>query len=261
MNTEPPARRIILLGASNLANAYPMLMHWFHQHWSGPREILAAFGHGRSYGQWSRLLFVRALPGILESELFPWLDEHPAPDARICALLTDIGNDLLYDSPVEQIVAWVEDCVNRLQAMRAEILITLPPLERVRELKPWQYYPIRTLMFPGRRLQYADLMRRIDQLTGELRQLAAGHTISALEPRREWYGLDPIHILRQHRAVAWREILSHWSDCTPEPPAPVSFRQSRQMNRLPFACRRIFGQLQERPQPALQWEQSSFFLF
>ena len=53
----------------------------------------------------------RELPGIVECGLWDALAQRPP--APTVALLTDIGNDLLYDVPVPQIVSWVETCLDR----------------------------------------------------------------------------------------------------------------------------------------------------
>jgi hypothetical protein len=34
-------------------------------------------------------------------------------------LVTDIGNDLLYEVPVDRIVDWVDQCLDRLKAINA----------------------------------------------------------------------------------------------------------------------------------------------
>ena len=38
----------------------------------------------------------------------------PAPAAATAALVTDIGNDVLYGIPVDTILAWVEECLERI---------------------------------------------------------------------------------------------------------------------------------------------------
>jgi hypothetical protein len=74
--------------------------------------VLAALGLGRSYGARSRVL-LRGLPGILQSGLWRQLESLPPAPTR--ALVTDVGNDILYGSSPEQILEWVEESVARLQ--------------------------------------------------------------------------------------------------------------------------------------------------
>ena len=61
--TAQTKRRVILLGASNLTRAISTVIGIAQATLDGPLDIVAALGHGRSYGMWSRVLF-RELPGI-----------------------------------------------------------------------------------------------------------------------------------------------------------------------------------------------------
>jgi len=64
---------------------------------------VAALGHGRSYGAHSKFV-VRTLPGILQSGLWRHLESLSTVPTR--ALVTDIGNDILYGFSAEQTLAW-----------------------------------------------------------------------------------------------------------------------------------------------------------
>ncbi|HEY5315121.1 MAG TPA: hypothetical protein VIK18_21495, partial [Pirellulales bacterium] len=55
-----PTRRLVLLGASNLTRGLAPVLQTAAQLWDEPLDILAAAGHGRSYGATSRVL-VRSL--------------------------------------------------------------------------------------------------------------------------------------------------------------------------------------------------------
>src|SRR5262249_14377181 len=104
-------RRLVVLGASNLTRGFPALLRVARGAWGDGLEVFGALGHGRSYGKRSHVLF-RGLPGILESGLWPQLEAQPRLPGR--ALLTDVGNDILYHVPVDTILAWVAECVARL---------------------------------------------------------------------------------------------------------------------------------------------------
>src|SRR3990172_1633729 len=106
-----PTRRVVLLGASNLVRSISTVVETARQIWREPVEIMAAIGHGRSYGQESRLLG-RKISGIFPSAL--WKDLQSRPSLATTALLTDVGNDLGYGGPVATLVAWGERCVGQL---------------------------------------------------------------------------------------------------------------------------------------------------
>src|SRR3990172_7889601 len=102
-------RRVILLGASNLTRAISTVVETAWLGIGGPLEILAALGHGRSYGMNSSVLG-RVLPGIVPCGLWPAL--ALLPQAPTFALVTDIGNDLGYGVSAGQIMHWVETCLD-----------------------------------------------------------------------------------------------------------------------------------------------------
>ena len=90
--TSNAARRF-LFGASNLTRSFPTVVATVRATWCEPIEIMAAMGHGRSYGQDSSV-FGRKISGIFPCAL--WQDLQNRPTAANAALVTDIGNDLLY---------------------------------------------------------------------------------------------------------------------------------------------------------------------
>ena len=111
--------RVVLLGASNIALAFPQIVRRLSAGLPGPLEIFAAFGHGRSYCTWSRVLF-RRLPGIDRCGL--WADlERAATErpTRTLALLTDVGNDLIYGSASEVLERHLVQCLSALAPLPA----------------------------------------------------------------------------------------------------------------------------------------------
>ena len=243
-----PARRAIFLGASNLTNGLATVLEVARRVWDGPLDVLAAIGHGRSYGLCKSVLG-RALPGIEECGLWPALQGRPpAPTA---ALVADIGNDLLYDVAVPQIADWVEACVDRLQRAGARVVLTSLPLCNLVKLPPGRFLMLRRILFPGCPLSYATVRERAEDLDRRLRDLARERGLRLAEHRPQWYGFDPIHIQRRYRAAAWHAILAHWSDSAPSP-AAVRPSWQRQLNlwRLVPEQRWLLGWEQRRAQPA-----------
>ena len=120
-----PVLRAVLLGASNLRMGFPWVLSRLRAGAGGPVEVIAALGHGRSYGTWSRLLWVRQLPGIAGCGL--WTDLDRRASLPTLALITDVGNDLLYGAPVPEIAGWVEACLERLRERQVEAILTLLP--------------------------------------------------------------------------------------------------------------------------------------
>lgn len=209
---EPSQKiRLVLLGASNLTKGISLILDAARQGLDVKRgdgfEVMLAYGHGRSYGMESRL-FGRSLPGILDCGLWDALPELPASPTY--GLITDIGNDVMYGAEPDLIVSWIQTCIDRLRVMKARLVITALPMHRIRGLPRWQYAMAKSLLFPSHAITYEQAMTRIESLDELIRNLAQHNDCSLVVPRREWYGIDPIHIRQGSMKQAWGKIISHW---------------------------------------------------
>jgi len=213
MKETDPALRAILLGASNLRISLPWILDRVRRQAGGPGrsvEALVACGHGRSYGTWSRFLFGRRLPGIAGCGL--WRELGRRPPLPTFALVTDIGNDLAYGAGVAATAGWVEACLDRLAAPKAdaeaEIVMTLLPLARLERLSGLQVRLAAALLFPGREVAWPALLDQARDLDERLRRLGRERGARLVEPAADWYGLDPIHLRRRRRREVWSQIVS-----------------------------------------------------
>jgi hypothetical protein len=248
LRADLPARRVVLLGASNLTRGIATVVETASRVWGRPLDVLAAFGHGRSFGL-RRSVLGRELPGIIESGLWDALRRRsPAPTA---ALVTDIGNDLLYEVPVPEIAGWLERCLDRLQHAGARVVMTSLPLRGIENLSNAKFLILRTIFFPGCRLCLEAVRERAFELERRLRDLTTGRGVLLVAHRAEWYGFDPIHIKLRHWAAAWRDILRPWAEAEAAPePAPRSLRRWIYLRWLAPEQRWFFGREQRKLQPA-----------
>jgi hypothetical protein len=197
--------RLVALGASNLARGMGSAVAVARAAW-GPRlEVVGAFGPGRSYGMDSSLMG-RRLPGILDCGLWPALRALPAAPTR--ALVTDVGNDILYHVPVPRIVSWVDEAVARLAGITDDIVLTGLPLDRIRLLSPSAFLFFRTVLVPKCRLTRAQTLDASERVNEELRAIADRRGARFVEHRLEWYGADPVHIRPRQWASAWQVIVT-----------------------------------------------------
>ncbi|HEY3569672.1 MAG TPA: hypothetical protein VGP73_17195 [Thermoanaerobaculia bacterium] len=241
MVDREPALRAVLLGASNLKISLPLVLDLVRRRAGGPVEALAACGHGRSWGAWSRFLYVRHLPGITQCGL--WEELRGRPPLPTLALLTDVGNDLVYGASVEEIAGWVETCLDRL-GPGTEIVMTLLPLARLERLSGLQVRLAASVLFPGRPAPWPALLDRARELDERLRRIGGERGARLVEPAAGWYGLDPIHLRRRARREVWAHVLP-----TPSGPVPPA---GRRLPLLGAAESRLFGATLRRTQPALR---------
>ncbi|NLF69974.1 MAG: hypothetical protein GX575_13085 [Candidatus Anammoximicrobium sp.] len=241
------SRRVVVLGASNVVRAISTIVETAELIWESPLDVLAACGHGRSYGRTSCVLG-RSLPGILQCGL--WDDLLQRPALPTAALVTDIGNDILYGASAGQIAEWVEQCLERLRERCERIVVTELPLARLASVTPWQYRLVRTLLFPGSRVTFEEALQRVREVNARVIELAAQYRAVVRTPRRDWYGLDPIHLRRAVWSSAWREILSGVAEGATVHAARGSWGRWWQLRRQRPQSRRLFGIAQRRAQPA-----------
>ncbi len=242
------ATRVVLLGASNLTLGLSTVLRTARSTLGpGPMQVFVAAGHGRSYGQWSRVLF-RGLPGILQCGL--WAAAAKATGAGMYALVTDIGNDLAYGTSPGDLARWVGVCLDRLGEIGANTALTLLPAPSLSRLPPWQYHLFKALLYPGRGLPFVALQDRVAEVNERLMDLASRRRVTLVEPKARWYGADAIHIRRSQRAAAWAEILSGWERPSDQAPAPPPASSRLACRGLRPERRTLFGIRLRRPQPS-----------
>jgi hypothetical protein len=202
MSTE--VARVVALGASNLTRGFQTVVSTARAAWGPGVEVLAALGHGRSYGARSRVAF-RVLPGILESGLWSELESRPRAVTR--CLVTDVGNDILYGFSAEQTLAWVEETLRRLGRVTHDIVVTDLPLANVRRMSRLKFLAFRSVLVPSCRLSLAQVLDTAERLNTGLAKLATafGARLFQLDPG--WYGFDPIHVRPSLWRHAWQQIL------------------------------------------------------
>jgi hypothetical protein len=213
--------RLVALGASNLTRGLRAVVSAARGQWGPDVEVFAALGLGRSYGERSRVL-IRTLPGILDSGLWAELDRRPKAPTR--AVISDVGNDILYGSSPERIASWVEECVRRLEHHGADIVITDLPLASIRRLGPSKFWAFRTFLWPQCRLSHGEVLARAEAVVAALEAIATRHRLQFFRLRPEWYGFDPVHFRLPAWSPAWREIVVGSTDPTTAPavgPAPT----------------------------------------
>jgi hypothetical protein len=219
--TSGKVGRVVAVGASNLTRGFHALVETARSVWGPDVEVLAALGHGRSFGAPSTFV-LRGLPGILQSGLWRELDAHtPAPTR---ALVTDVGNDIMYGYPTERILEWVDECVSRLCRLTPDVVVTGLPHAATAGLSPAQFLLFRSVFFPRCRLSLSETLRRGVEVDEGLGTIARRRGASFLRLKPEWYGLDPIHIRPRMWRPAWQEIL-----CGEDRPAasrPVTRREA-----------------------------------
>ena len=198
--------RVVVLGASNVSRGLSRLVAAVESRSPGS-ELFVAAGHGRGYGVNTRVA-ARRLPSILGSGLWRGLDRQGGSES--VALITDVGNELLYGLSVEQITSWVRESVRRLADRGATLAITRLPMAGIATVGRVRYRALRTFFVPGCRLSLADLKKATVRLDAELQAIARDFGAQVIEQPTHWYGFDTLHVRRRHLDDLWNAACTAW---------------------------------------------------
>jgi hypothetical protein len=201
---HPTIGRVVALGASNLTRGFQTVISSARVAWGPGVEVVAALGHGRAYGSRSRFL-VRELPPILESGLWRRLETTSPVPTR--ALVTDVGNEILYGFPVERILGWVDEALRRLGRHTDDIVLTDLPMASARRLSRAKFRAFTAVVAPSCRLSLDQVLERAERVNAGLAALAAERRVRLFRLEPSWYGFDPIHIRPALWRTAWSGIL------------------------------------------------------
>jgi hypothetical protein len=246
--TEKSRKRIVLLGASNLSLMFPTVIETVRAMTNAPLEIHVAKGFGRSYGRESQF-FGKKFLGILQSGIWESIDrEQRAPTFAIVA---DVGNDLAYESPVQTVLRWINETLDRLESLGSRVALNNVPIASIRTVGPLRYRAFRELFFPNCKLPRAKMLRRAEELSEALQLLGDKRKTPVFTGESAWYGLDPIHPRRAAAGEIWGRMLGEL--LTPGTVAPIV----RPKSATALALRRLqplawahFGLARHAHQPA-----------
>lgn len=204
-------RTIVIIGASNVTLSLPVIWSTLTRSLQEPVRLMVTAGHGRSFGMPSTV-FGRTLPSILECGLWNSLDQ--LDDASpMHAVVTDVGNDLLYGVDSKQIASWVNQTTDRLIEKHSSLVLTGLPIASLQDLSVRRFDFFRRLLFPQSSLTFQAALSEGVNLHHRILEQSELAGITSMTPEKHWYGFDPIHIRRRCRREAWNRYLS---GCLPE---------------------------------------------
>lgn len=210
-SSSNPRALVAVLGASNVTLALPQILTAMHRRTvgRGPVEFYVAHGPGRSYGTVAGLPWVE-FPALRSCGLFETLESRWRSTDRpaVYAMLTDVGNDIMYGVSPRRIAAWVGEIVQRFQTVDARVVLTSIPVESVLRIPAWKFNVVRRILFPSYPMLRRDVFTRTVQVEAALETLGRDLSIDVLPTQAEWYSVDHIHIARRHRA----RVFGGWAD-------------------------------------------------
>ena len=198
---------LVLLGASNLSRGvFAFTRHLkvcLNPH---PVEVLIASGPGRGYVVSGGLLNIN-YPPICSSDLFEVAQKKSESGYQVVALITDIGNDIMYDVSAEKLTETIQQIFSRLRAMNAEIFYTTLPVAFEKKVHPAWFYILRSLLLPFSRVSYDQATTGIISVNQFLKNSDSAHC-HLISDMDRFFGFDEIHYgwFRAHHA--WSYVVS-----------------------------------------------------
>lgn len=196
---------LVLLGASNLScGCFAFARHMKACLHPRKVEVLIASGPGRAYCISGGLLNV-TYPPIQSSEIFEVAHIKSQSGYQVVALVTDIGNDIMYGVSAERIIETVQQVFVRLQSMNAEIFYTTLPIAFEKGDHPIRFCILRSLLFPRSTVTYTEAVAGIIEINQYLKKSVAEHR-RLIPDMNRYLGYDEIHYgwLRAHKA--WSHV-------------------------------------------------------
>jgi hypothetical protein len=123
------------------------------------------------------------------------------------ALVTDVGNDILFGFSPEQTLAWVAEALRRLRRVTEDIVLTDLPLGSIRRLSRLKFLAFRSILVPSCRLSLPQVLERAERVNVGLAELSSAHGGKFFHLDPTWYGFDPIHVRPSLWRQAWQQIL------------------------------------------------------
>ena len=196
---------LILLGASNLSRGcFAFAKHLRNCLLPRSVEVFIASGPGRGYCVPGGLLNIN-YPPIYSSDIFEAVQKKSESGCRVIALVTDIGNDIMYNVSAEKLIETIQQIFVTLQSMNAEIFYTTLPVAFERKVHPVWFYILRSILLPFSRVSYDKATAGIITVNQFLKNYPSEncHLIPDMD---RYLGYDEIHYgwLRAHHA--WTHV-------------------------------------------------------
>jgi hypothetical protein len=194
--------------------------------------------------------------------LWESLRRIPRESPPTIAAIVDLGNDIAYGASVEQVLGWLQWCLDWLALRDAEVVLMALPTDNLERLTRWRFELVRRVYFPSRSLSWPAVLEQLGCLQEQVCELARRYDVRVVQPSALWYGFDPIHVLRCRESCAWHTLFSGWRVWK----GPVELRrptwaESFRLRRLRPADYRWFGYRRTVPQPVFDGRRVSLSLY
>ena len=195
----------IFLGASNLARSFYGLKCCITRCvFPRPVSFIHAMGPGRGY-IYQGGIFNALYPPILHSDILKAARNERKKNKQVVALITDIGNDIMYDISSEKIIGGLQYLFNILGEFETDIFITSIPVDLENDVNESLFHIIRQIYFPKSSVKYSQALNSVKAVNTFIRK-SSNQNISVINDLKPFCGIDKIHYSIFKSQSAWSHI-------------------------------------------------------
>ena len=195
----------IFLGASNLARSFYGLKRCIGRCiFPRPASFMHAMGPGRGYVSRGGILNAIYSP-ILNCGIFEAVRNKRIKNQQVVALITDIGNDIMYDVSPEKIIGGLQYIFNALDGFETNIFITPIPIDLENDISEFHFQIIRQVYFPKSPVKHSQASNNIKAINKFILQ-SSNKKITVINDMKQFCGIDKIHYSILKSQSAWSHI-------------------------------------------------------
>ena len=222
MSSEPPLTSsiskenhnsvlFIFLGASNLSRSFYGLKRCITRClFPRPVSFIHALGPGRGYISQGGILNI-TYPPILQCDILKAAYKQRKINHKVVALITDIGNDIMYGVSVEEIIGGLQSLFDTLTELEASIFVTSIPVDLKKDIGGFYFRILRRVFFPNSPVEHYQASKAIEVINNFITQ-SLNKNIIAINEMKQFCGIDKIHYSLFKSRSAWSHIASNLTD-------------------------------------------------
>ncbi len=172
-------------------------------------------GPGRGYCAEGGIFNI-TYPPIGSSEIMESAKKRAEGARKVIALITDIGNDIMYGVPVDEITACLNTVFQKLDTIEAEVFVHPIPLNFSEDVSKLQFRVLRSIFYPNSVIDYNKAAEAVTTVNDFLRAKAGGR-IHLLPSAKDFCGVDKIHYSIFHSHKAWSRVVAEMLRVLPDP--------------------------------------------
>ncbi len=205
LDSSPKPILLILLGASNLGRGHDALVRFLKKHLSNRKiDIISAMGPGRGYCAYGGI-FTAIYSPIASCEWYPLAKKKAGQGFQVICLMTDIGNDILYNKTPNEIKESIQSIIEKLKSLNSVIFFTTLPKAFENPLPNWFFVTVRSMLYPKSKVSAGSVKNSVKDINKFLETLANKNVfkISSLD---SFLGWDKVHYGLFKAPEAWTAI-------------------------------------------------------